>query len=202
MLCYSQGSAVRFILLTVSSLSAKYYLCLWHKMPIYAFEVHLWSMKGLFHPKAWWIRWMSKILNGLCSSDLCYVYMMCLNFYILSPVIPDTLVIETRRRGGRFVGYGYGHGSGNPYPNLYLWDPYQLAGFPIPVSNTIYCSPKSTAQWIRAWIYLDWGLMLMWSWTILGNCLIWSHHVTGLQMSQLLKRSHFMSIWLFLFIFL
>ena len=54
------------------------------------------------------------------------MYMICLNFYILSPVIPDTLVIETRRRGGGFVGYGYryGHGSGNPYPNPYPWDPY------------------------------------------------------------------------------
>ena len=40
--------------------------------------------------------------------------------------IPDILVIETRRRGGRFGGYryGYGHGSGNPYPNPYPWDPY------------------------------------------------------------------------------
>ena len=39
-----------------------------------------------------------------------------------------------------------------------------------------------------------------WSWTILSNSLIQSHHVTELLMSQLLIQSHSMSSWLFPFI--
>jgi hypothetical protein len=60
--------------------------------------------------------------------------------YILYPMMPDALVIQTRRSGYGFIRYGYGYDADQKKLILIRTRGtriHQPGGYPVPMSNTI-----------------------------------------------------------------